>query len=358
MQRKSLLKFHSWFALVAFLPLLVMSFTGSLLVFKQELDTLLLPNVAEIDSPESTRQSLDLLAKNINNQFPDYAIGTWELFDDGQRADAVYLVKLGTYDWFKVFLDPYKNQVLSTPVALTHYLTDWLVELHYTFLLGLFGTSAGIVFGFCLIALGITGLWMHRQVFKTLLNARWGKAKVALFSDLHKGFGALSAPVLLILGVTGTYWNISAVVHEVEEHMGDEAAMIMQQQRYSEELSLQQLLEHSKTEIAGFKPTYVSLAHEPEHDLLIYGWVPTGNPLLSQYASGIAFDPQTGIQKYTWDIRERGFLAKFLDSFRELHFGTFAGNVSRVIWAVLGAAPLLLMVTGLFLWAKRKRFLR
>jgi uncharacterized iron-regulated membrane protein len=38
---------------------------------------------------------------------------------------------------------------------------------------------------------------------------------------------------------------------------------------------------------------------------------------------------------------------------RPLHVGTFGGEITRVIWAILGLAPGLLFLTGLILWRKR-----
>ena len=41
--RKTLFKIHSWIALIAIIPLIVISITGSVLVFKSEIDGLLMP---------------------------------------------------------------------------------------------------------------------------------------------------------------------------------------------------------------------------------------------------------------------------------------------------------------------------
>ena len=41
--RKTLFKIHSWLALAAMLPLLLISITGAILVFKSEIDGWLMP---------------------------------------------------------------------------------------------------------------------------------------------------------------------------------------------------------------------------------------------------------------------------------------------------------------------------
>jgi hypothetical protein len=36
-----------------------------------------------------------------------------------------------------------------------------------------------------------------------------------------------------------------------------------------------------------------------------------------------------------------------------LHFGTFGGNVTRILWIIVGLAPAVLYVTGLLMWWNR-----
>ena len=82
------------------------------------------------------------------------------------------------------------------------------------------------------------------------------------------------------------------------------------------------------------------------------------NPLISQYSSVVGFNPQTGEWLSNFDIREAGTGMRVLDTFRRLHFGDFGGLTSRVIWAVVGMLPLVLAITGVSLWAIRRRKIR
>ena len=354
--KKSAFKLHSWFALFACVPLLVISITGSILVYKQEIDRWLMPERAVVVNvaDDQVRLDLDTLKHAVNQQLPDHEIGTWELFDDKVRADAVYVIERGTFDFQKIFLNQYTGDILSEPVALNHYLTDWLVELHYTFLADHEGMLVALIFAFILVVLGVTGLIMHSRFWKHFFTFRTGRALAILFSDIHKFVGVLASPVLLILGLTGTYWNIAGYVHELEEHAHTDG-FVLTQRMYNDDVSLQRVHDQAIAEVDGLKPTYLVLAYEPDSHFAVYGWVPTGNPLYSQYSSGAMFDAQTGALKMSWDIRNLPFLQKLVDSFRELHFGTFAGEVSKLLWCVLGAAPVILTITGVYMWQSRKR---
>ncbi|WP_372765371.1 PepSY domain-containing protein, partial [Litorivivens sp.] len=71
MKNRLLFKIHSWSALAVCLPLLLICLTGSILVFKHEIDTLLMHDKVRV-IPEGERQSLDTLLAKTNALYPNY----------------------------------------------------------------------------------------------------------------------------------------------------------------------------------------------------------------------------------------------------------------------------------------------
>ena len=53
-----------------------------------------MPNAAVVAHPGESRQNLNQLIGLVNQTFPDYELGSWEIFDDGVEADRVYLFTL------------------------------------------------------------------------------------------------------------------------------------------------------------------------------------------------------------------------------------------------------------------------
>ncbi|MBU2884962.1 PepSY domain-containing protein [Gilvimarinus agarilyticus] len=351
---KSLFKIHSWAALFAFIPLLVICITGSLLVFKHEIDSLLMHDKVRVE-PQAQRAPLDALLNTINHQQPDYEVVGWVLFQDDARADVVYVMEKGTSEWSYLLLNPYTNTLLSTPVPHDHYFTDWLLELHYTFLLHDVGLLITSVFSIALLLLGLTGFILYRKFWKNFFTLRWNARMVVYFSDLHKMIGIVSAPILVILAFTGGWWNIAAYLHEMEEHSDGFEHHRMQERLYSDQLSLDALVAEAEQSVDGFTATYLSLPWEPQANITVWGEVPTGNILSSQYNSTTSFDAQTGEKLSTYDIREAGLGARIIDTYTSLHYGDFAGLFSRIIWAVLGTSPVILSITGITLWVKRRK---
>lgn len=351
---KTLFKIHSWAALMAFVPLLVICLSGSLLVFKHEIDGLLMGDKVEV-VPQTQRLSLDPLLDRVQRALPDYEVVGWLLFQDSGRADQLYVMKKGTSDWSFFHLNPYTGVLLSEPRPYNHYFTDWLLELHYTLLLGDAGLAITSIFALALLLLGVTGIYLHRKFWKKFFTLRWHSRLVVYFSDLHKMVGLVSSPILVILAFTGAWWNIVSYLHERQEHADGFEHHVMQARLYSNTISFDALKAEAELSLEGFAVTYLSLPWEPEANITLWGDVPTGNVLASEYASTVTFSARTGENLGHYDIRAASVGATIVDSYRRLHYGDFAGLTSKIVWALLGSAPLILALTGMTLWYKRRK---
>ena len=357
--RKTLFKIHSWVALIAIIPLIVISITGSVLVFKSEIDGLLMPNSHFVVKALPERLPIDKLIAKTERTYPNYIVASWEIFND-DTADRVYLIKRGTEQWAKLHLNQYTGDILSEPVGTSHYFTDWFLELHYTFLLNDFknlpgqtGTVLGFFFAVFLLVLGISGLIIYRKFWRRLFSVRWRATLQIVLSDIHKMTGVLGSPIIIILAITGGYFNWAVWYHEVIEH-AQEAHYVLTNPLYSHDISLQQILDDNKKQISTFNGTFLVLPLEPDENITLFGEVSTTNPLASEYANTITYSKLTGEHMANWDIREVGIGWQVIDSFRKLHFGYFAGLVSKVLWAVIGLSPVWLAGTGFYLWLTRR----
>lgn len=358
--RKTLFKIHSWVALIALIPLLVISITGSVLVFKSEIDGLLMPDSHFVVQQQANRLPIDTLITKTQKTYPEYVVGSWEIFND-DTADRVYLIKRGTEDWYKFHLDQYTGNILSEPVGTSHYFTDWFLDLHYTFLLndlkslpGQTGTVLGFFFAVFFLVLGITGLIIYRKFWQRLFSVRWRATLQIVLSDIHKMTGVIGSPIIIILAITGGYFNGAVWYHEVIEH-AEEEHFVLTKNLYNEEISFQHVLDDSQKQIPTFNGTFLVMPLEPDENITLFGEVDTSNPLASEYANTVTYNKLTGEHMANWDIREVGVVWQVIDSFRKLHFGYFAGLISKIIWCVIGLSPVWLGGTGFYLWFTRRK---
>lgn len=350
---KQFFRIHSTLALVACLPVLIICTTGSLLVFKHEIDRLLMEETVRVD-PEADTLPLDARLDRVNQAHPDFEAVGWVWYQDPGRADLMYLMEKGTSNWSYVFQNQYTGALLSEPRPHDHFFTDWLLELHFNLLLHDVGLVISGLFAILLMLLGITGLVLHRRFYRNFFTLRWNSRLVVYFSDLHKMAGVVGSPILLVLAFTGVWWNVTELLHELEEHAGGAEHHVMSDRLYNDELSLDALRVEAASAIPGFRATYLTMPWEPGVDFSFWGDVPTGNFLTSEYASVVSFDADTGQRESVYDIRDAGTGAVIIDSYRRLHFGDFAGLMSKVVWCFVGLLPLLLSLTGLTLWWRRR----
>ena len=351
--KKSLFKWHGYAGLFAFIPILLICLTGSILVFKYEIDSLIRGEIVNV-SAVSERLTTDELKNTIHDIYPDYEISGWVLFQEPKRSDVVYLMKKGTPDWYHIYIDPYSAEILSPPSEATTYFTDWLVELHASFLLDHTGLIITTLYALILMFLGISGLIIYRKFWLNLFKLRTNVRRILFFSDLHKLVGVYSTPFFLILGITGGYWNVAHIVHEYEEHAEGEE-FVMQERLYSDTISVDEIQKQTEIRMQDFEATYIRFPNGEKDHFTFFGDVHPNNPLISEYASTVSFDRDSGEYISQFDIREAQALSVVIDTFRRLHFGNFAGIVSKILWCLVGLSPLVLTVTGLYMWFKRRK---
>ena len=352
--RKRLWQFHSWLGLVAGLGLIVIGLTGSILMFHDELEGLINPEIVRVEPIATGRRSADTLLAEANRQLPGHEIAGW-LFrpaDEAHIADLLYVRRHGSPDWLVATLDPYTGRLLASPRAGTETFTGWILDLHYAF----FADHAGMFivgfFGVLLLLLGVTGVWLYREFWKHVLTLRWGRGARLLFSDLHKFIGITSVAFNLILGFTGAYWNLPHAMGErIQGHDDDKPAPAAR--LYAEPLALDGLLADAATRVPGFRPGYLSLPYEEKGAITFYGSVP-GHFLQGPYGSTVSYDGQSHAFSAATDIRQAGLWARFTDTFTPLHYGTFGGLPVRILWTLGGLAPGALAITGFVMWRLRK----
>lgn len=358
MDRRKLWKAHSWLGLAAGLPMLLIALTGSLLVFKDELNGILMTEQVVVEPTAQGRWPVDRLHRKAIELLPDYQLAGWVLSADPGRADALYVIAFGDSEWRKLFLDPYRGELLSEPQSLTHYLTDWLVNFHYTFLGGHLGMLVVGLLSLMLMALGVLGFYIYRRFWIGFFRLRWGKSLRVLMGDLHSRIGVISSPVFFILGLTGAYWNLTHAVADLAEHGLFHEHSPLQQQLYDSELSLQEMITEADRQLPGFQVNYLAFPTETGWPITLYGAVPTANPLRGLYGSQVWFDASTGERQGVTDVRARHWGIQFVDMFEPLHFGNFGGLAVKLIWCILGLMPGLLAVSGFIVWLKRRRTLK
>lgn len=357
--KRRLFFLHSWLGLVAGLGLILIGLTGSVLVFKDELDGVLFPEMVKVDPAGRERLSFDALLASARSGVPGYEVLGWDKASAPDRADLAYVVKHGTDKWQGITVNPYTGDVLAQPMDREDTITGWMLSLHYSFLADHTGEFIAGMCAALLCFLGITGVWLYRGFWKTLFTLRWGRSARIFFSDFHKMVGITSVAFNLILGFTGAWWNLGHLIgHLFDEQAPDGTGpQMITQSYYSSAITMDSLTRKAQEQIPGFSTSFISLPSAPKLGITLYGQS-GGGFLTSPYGSTVMFDQETGAVTAVKDLRKAGAWAKIEDTFRPLHYGNFGGLPVKILWSLGGLTPGVLAVTGFLMWWKRRNLTR
>lgn len=228
--RTLLLLCHRWFGIVAAVWLLAMAVTGAVLVFYDELDQLLNP---DLHTTQSRGIALPVArwVEAVTAYQPEGFVRAFHLPDTPQ---ATVFVELGArphatnpeVEGLTLYLDPYTAEIVGERqhdvLRLDRrHIMNVIYELHLDLLLG-----PPMLWFLGLVSL----LWILDHLISVCISftvlARWARSFRIRFTaggyktlfDLHRAGGLWIFPVTLMLAVSGLYFNwYDSVVHAVDK---------------------------------------------------------------------------------------------------------------------------------------------
>ncbi len=225
-RRKLWLAVHLYLGLIAGAILAVVGLTGGMLVFYQEMQEVINPELAMVLTLPENRtklQSLDDIVAAVEKAKPQGS-RFFKLYYP-RKSDIAYKLlyfvrdanQTNNGDGYYIFVDPYAAQVQGVQLWHPHDkywgrpFVSFIMQLHWCLLLG---KSGGIINGI-LAVLSIfsllTGLivwWPLTGKFKQALAFKRNASAVRFNFDLHKTIGFYSAVVLLSVFFSGIYFNL------------------------------------------------------------------------------------------------------------------------------------------------------
>lgn len=362
--RRLWVRLHRWLGLGLGLWFVLLGLTGSWLVFYRGIDEMLDPRLAAraATTPMPAMEAVLQALRAAQPQRP----GTWRIElprDAGEVITARYLRPVETaHTGFAPLLasvDPATLQVVAHRFWGDD-LSTWLYDLHYSLLLGEFGTYVvgwgGAVFAVSLLS----GLWLWWPApghLGSALRVKRGASVVRQVYDWHKWSGLVAVPLLGVLVVTGFALGLQGLVRD---WIGQVSPL---------------------TPVPRVAPTLPGEPRLPVEAAIARGvaifpgsavrWIDvpadgTGEPyrlrLRQPGEPGDRFpDTLLWLDAATGDELARRDPARFSAGdtlwrwMHPLHSGQAFGMTGRVLVCASGALPLLLAVTGFLRWRHKRR---
>lgn len=348
---------HRYIGLAVGLLLIIVGLTGSVLVFEKEIDHFLLHRQIGKIVPQGERVSIESVVDTVKTAFsdrPELKIASINTLPEPEEPYTVWL-KSPAEKWTEVSVNPYTAKILGMR-QWENTLIGFMFDLHYRFLAGRVGEIIVGIVALLLLILSITGLilWPGWRRLISGFKIKWLAHPKRVNFDLHKVAGIVTAVFLALTAFTGFCWNFSDFTYPAIY-----AATFTPQPPETTStpvtgkspLLLSDVLQKADAALPGAATTYISLPEKPDGVYSIGKKFPQeteeyGNSrvYIDQY-SGEVLHLQNGLNLALGD--------RVLNSFTPLHYGTFWGLPTRILYVFVGLAPLVLFITGFVMWRYR-----
>ncbi len=209
--KKVTIQLHLWLGLISGLVVFIVALTGSLLVFREELEPLTDPRFFMVSPPAAGhRQSLDAFVETTTATFPDQKISR---VTRESAADRTVIVELKqskkAKDILAVALNPYTGEIVATRQEQDAFFPT-VLRLHRYLCLGETGkVITGISCSLFLIIM-LTGLvlwWPNRKNRSQRFRIKWNASAKRLTWDVHAVVGFYVLPFIFLIAATGLIWS-------------------------------------------------------------------------------------------------------------------------------------------------------
>lgn len=352
MKKGLLFRIHSLSGLLSGIFILLMSLSGSALVFHEELDSFQHPVIRQ----QAGRNLLpvDSCYRSLQKEFPRAQIGSCMLAENtGQPF--IFSVYDSSYrkgaQIMQAFVHPQTAQVLGLRGAgqdREHNFMAWLTVFHNSFHLQKKGEWILGVFGLLFLLSLFTGIIHYRKKIVPILLF---KKPLYRWSNLHQLVGVYALLFNLLMGTTGVW--MQRYVFTSAFYTAEPSYSTSRKPSPVLFFNLDSSLKAVQRQHPGFTAHVIYFAPGRERNTAVYGSRSTNSFIHSKkYADAVFLDSTGGITR-------TAFVTEIIPGNRrdiinaQLHYGRYGGWPVKLLYSLLGLTGAILSITGFILWLKR-----
>jgi uncharacterized iron-regulated membrane protein len=203
--RRALFQVHLWSGIAVGLYILMISVTGSLLVYRNELYRAATPEPISLKG-SGPRLTDDQLAEAASHSYPGYRVVKIVRLRDLDQGVDVWLRRGDRVK--KRLFDPWSGSDLGDSVPTGIWLVSTLLDLHDNLFAGPTGREVNGLGALALLLLAVTGLtiwWPGIKTWRRSLTVHRGTGWRRMIWHLHSMIGFWSLGFLLVFAVSGVY---------------------------------------------------------------------------------------------------------------------------------------------------------
>lgn len=352
--RRASFQVHLWCGLILGLYFVVVCLTGSIVVYKKELERLQIPRLVHVE-PAGARGSFQQMVRLVQTRYPGYRLQNAYLYQEPGISWSFRL--LAPQGRVQTYVDPYRMTLLGEDEYDGMFL-QWVYDLHTDLLMGRTGSLLNGWGAFLLVAMCVSGVvvwwpgiraWRHRAAFSS--SAGWKRQNY----DVHKLTGLASCALLAFIAFTGAYWSFTpqyeAVLAWATRGPSKQLAPRVVSREGVPAADLDVVLAAAMRTIPEGEARLFTFSSRPELPHSLLKMLP--DDWRTQGDNAVYVHPQTAEVVGVTYHRDLPLGVRLQRDMFGLHFGTFWGHSTRVLWLLAGLAPLVLYVSGVLMWWNR-----
>lgn len=361
-RRRLLHTIHSWLGLKLSVLLALVLVSGTLAVFREEIDWLLYPAMRV--EPAAQRVGPEAMRAAILAAHPDVVFQAGFSTGADRRATAVGVIGFDPGLGVRIFwVDQYRGVFTgSTPYFSPGYV---LAHLHRQLMLPVLGEEIVTALAFVLLASLVSGLVIYKRFWRGFLRRPRLRDLRTLLGDLHRLVALWSLWFVLLMVLTGAwyFWVLVAVPdfgaplpHAEPVPPVLRVETLPQDGAVSRRVGLDAAVRIAEAHRPGFAAMYVEPPLTNRDVLAVHG---TNGELLAPYDSVIFINPYDGSVVAEAHASAAPLVARIDHAVTPLHYGTWGGTAgpgalaSKGMWFVFGTALSFLALSGVVISWRR-----
>ena len=364
-----LYRIHAWTGLITGILILIISVTGSIVVFKPEIERMVEPGMRETHriDPDAPRLSVDEVVARFHADHPGSQVTAIRLpnvpgshWSHGPAMSLLVKVSsetkaaAGTWD---VVVDPTTGQELGRRRQAESW-GQWLRDFHVRLFYGYWGRVFIGAFGLVMALSTITGLVIFTRFNKNswVPRIRWGRGPRIVIADWHKTIGMTTLLLSLIFAATGAVLGLENLYHRYfKEEAAEQASQRPERTAPDAPGILEASIARALQEIpATAVASQMTLPREDRPIVTVHVEHPTLS-LIREHTSYVTFNSMTGDVIEVYNAAHSGVAARLYYASEPLHFGRFGGSMTlKVLYAATGILIGFLSISGYIIYAARK----
>lgn len=366
--RRTLYLIHLYAGLFLGAAVVFVGLTGSAVVYRPEIERLLNPEWFAVGARGQMRP-LDELVANAVATYPG-ASPTFVSIQPPLVNDEAAMVVMknrfgeGSGPWVRAQVDPYSGAVLASFNPRETF-SGFLFDLHTSLLAGehTWGEQVVGVFGIVLLLFCITGVvlwWPGVRRLHRGFQVRSGRGALILNYDWHRVIGIVLLIPLSLLAVTGIVlvfpnYTKAPIVNAFGIERPPKAPQTRGAGPRISVEAVRSIVEH---EYPAARLTGIQLPGNARSAYLARLLLPGDSKI--RYGGGaklvVWIDPATGDILKAHDAKSMPVSSRMMfEWIFPTHTGDIAGEAGRLLMFIAGVVPLILFVTGVYVWYEKRR---